>query len=488
MELDTAAGRLRGRTENGVTAFLGIPYAAPPVGAARFTAPGPVPRWSGVRDAVTPGPTVPQAKYQPPMDALIDNPEIPGDDCLNLNVWTPGGTGLPVMVWLHGGAFRNGSNAVPIYDGTAFARDGVVLVSINYRLGVTGFARLPDAPANRGLLDQIAALEWVRDNIAAFGGDPARVTVFGESAGAISIATLLAMPAARGLFRRAIVQSGSGGMAADPADAAKVTQILADRLGVAPTATALSSVDTVALIEAQSAISTEMTQNPDPGRWGPTVVGRGMGIAAFLPVIDGASLPSLPVEAMEAGTSADVDLMVGTNSEEFRLFVVPNGVAAAITPEVLPMLAARMGWKESVVDTYLVARPSMPAGDVAAAILTDMVFWAPAMRMLRASRTRTYAYEFTWRSEVPGLGACHAMEIPFVFDTLAVPSFRPLSGTDSPPQALADRMHAAWVAFARDGDPGWMPYTLETPAVMTFGHPGSAEVLDPRPTERALWE
>src|SRR4051795_10272712 len=200
--VQTQHGALRGRTANGIAAFKGVPYAAPPFGARRLAAPQPPARWDGVRDAAAFGPSAPHAGYAPPYDALLPDPVLPGKDCLNLNVWTPdpGAAGLPVMVWIHGGAFVNGSSAVPVYDGSAFARDGVVLVSVNYRLGVLGYGLFPDAPANRGLLAQIAALTWVRENIEAFGGDPARVTVFGESAGAISVGALLGAPRAAGLF------------------------------------------------------------------------------------------------------------------------------------------------------------------------------------------------------------------------------------------------------------------------------------------------
>ncbi|NEC02399.1 carboxylesterase family protein, partial [Streptomyces anulatus] len=209
----TVHGAVRGAVERGVAVFRGIPYAAPPVGARRFRVPGPPEPWTGVREAVAYGPTAPKRPYAPPLDRLLPDPAVPGDGCLNLNVWTPspgaGAAGLPVLVWIHGGSLTHGSSAVPVYDGSAFARDGVVLVSVNYRLGVEGFGVFPDAPANRGLLDQLAALEWVRDNIAAFGGDPDRVTVAGESAGAVSIAALLASPRSAGLLRRAVLQSGA---------------------------------------------------------------------------------------------------------------------------------------------------------------------------------------------------------------------------------------------------------------------------------------
>jgi para-nitrobenzyl esterase len=206
----TTAGRIRGCASQGVARFLGIPYAAAPFGPHRFRAPVPPTPWEEIRDAVVFGPTAPKGGYAPPLDELLPDPAVPGSDCLNLNVWAPSPlrTGLPVVVWIHGGSFRNGSSAVSVYDGHSFVRDDVVMVSVNYRLGVEGFAVFPDAPSNRGLLDVIAGLEWVRENIAAFGGDPGKVTVFGESAAAIAIGALLVSPRATGLFRRAIMQSG----------------------------------------------------------------------------------------------------------------------------------------------------------------------------------------------------------------------------------------------------------------------------------------
>ncbi len=237
-------GAIRGKAESGLTAFLGIPYAAPPFGANRMLPPQPVTAWEGERDATAFGPTVPKGDYPPQYARLFPEVVIPGEDCLNLNVWTPdpNGAGLPVLVWIHGGSFMNGSGSVADYNGAAFARHGVVCVTINYRLSAEGFLYLGDGVANLGLLDQLAALRWVQANIAAFGGDPARVTVAGESAGAMSVTTLLSMPLAEGLFAQAIAESGAAAHTITPDVARKVAGFLAEALNTAPEREALKAV------------------------------------------------------------------------------------------------------------------------------------------------------------------------------------------------------------------------------------------------------
>src|SRR3954452_15656565 len=242
-DVRVAQGVLRGTVDHAVPAYLGIPYAAPPFGEFRMRPPVPAAPWDGVRDATQYGPTVPKGEYPPQYQPFLPEPVIPGEDCLNLNVWTPDprAADLPVFVWIHGGSFMNGSGAVDAYRGSSFASDGVVCVTVNYRLQAEGFLHTPDGTSNVGLLDQIAALSWVQQNIAAFGGDPAKVTVGGESAGAMSVTTLLSMPQSRGLFRGAITQSGAAAHTMTPRTAEKVTRLLADELGVAPTRAAIAA-------------------------------------------------------------------------------------------------------------------------------------------------------------------------------------------------------------------------------------------------------
>lgn len=487
-----ASGKLRGRTVGGVSAFLGVPYAAAPVGSRSFAAPVRVEGWDGVRDAFELGPTAPQFQYTPPFDRLIYNPLIPGEDCLHVNVWTPdpGGSGLPVMVWIHGGAFRNGSNALPIYNGAAFARDGVVLVGLNYRVGAAGFAVVPDAPDNRGLLDQLAALEWVQANVAAFGGDPSRVTVFGESAGAMSVATLLSLPRARGLFSRAVVQSGSGSVVLADADGRLLTAALAEKLAVEPTARALCDVETSARIEAERALAIELRENPSAERWGPSIAAS-LGLMAFAPVLDDELIAERPVDAITAGAGGDCDLLLGTTTDEMGLFLVPTGVTATVTKEMLSGLVAARGLDPTIADVYAANRPGAPAGETLVSILTDMFFSVPTLRLAEGHARgggATFMYEFAWRTPVAELGcACHALELPFVFDTLAKRGAHELTGPNSP-QTLADGMHGAWVAFATHGDPGWRAFDSASRAVMSFNQPTSALLEDPRADERALWD
>jgi len=485
----TVSGAVRGSTSGAVWSFKGIPYAAPPFGVNRFRPPQPSARWEGVRDALGYGPTATRGPYPEPLDQYLPEPVIDGDDCLNLNVWTPdpGAAGLPVMVWIHGGAFANGSGAVAQYAGDRFARDGVVCVTINYRLGADGFLLLEDGPANLGLLDQIAALEWVRDNIAAFGGDPHNVTVFGESAGAMSVITLLAMPQSTGLVRRAIAQSGAGHHTISESTARLIASELAVRLGVAPRRDAMAAVPLDRLDAAQRALAIEIGSTPDPSRWGEVVVN----LMPFEPVVDGQSLPSRPVDAIRGGAARAVDLLVGSNRHESRLFLVPTGLMDLVDEPTLAFMAGLLGMDAGGVETYRAARPDATAGELLDAVTTDWMFRIPAVRVAEghvAGPGSTHMYEFAWPSALLDgrLGACHALEIGFVFDTLDADGGDALFGPDAP-RELATTMHRAWIDFATTGDPGWAAYDLTDRSTMTFDV-RSDVVRDPRAGERVLWD
>jgi carboxylesterase type B len=487
----TRQGEVRGNLADGVHTFKGIPYAAPPVGANRLRPPQPAEPWSGVRDARTYGPKPPRAAYPPPIDVLLPELVMSGEDCLNLNIWSAslGSAGRPVMVWISGGMFEyHGTGASPWYDGSRFARDGIVCVTINYRVGADGFLYLGEGNANRGLLDQVAALEWVRENIAAFGGDPGNVTIFGESAGAMSVGTLLSMPRAEGLFRRAIAQSGAAHQVISVAAAQRVGQRLAERLGVAATREAIAAVSVDRVLAAQAELRGELLAHPDPERWGAEVVAT---LLPWQPVVDGDIIPAHPIDRIAAGAGAGIDLMVGTNTDEHRLFLVVGGAIDQVTAEALTGAVAAYGLPvEATLAAYRAARRGASAGDLLAAIQTDWYWRIPAIRLADAhakGASATYMYEFAWRSpQFDGrLGACHALEIAFVFDMLGHGT-EPLWGPD-PPQHLADTMHAAWVAFAANGDCGWPRYDLSRRATMRFDMV-SEVVDDPRSAERELWE
>jgi carboxylesterase type B len=487
--VNTRPGKVRGSVADGVHTFKGIPYAAAPFGANRLRPPQPVAPWSGVRDALTYGPKAPQLPYPPPVDALIPELAIPGEDCLNLNIWSPdlGSAGQPVMVWIPGGAFEFGTGATAWYDGSRFARDGIVCVTINYRVGAEGFLYLGDGIANLGVLDQVAALAWVQENIAAFGGDPGNVTIFGESAGGMSVGTLLSMPRAEGLFRRAIAQSGAAHQVISAATAQRVGQYLAETLGVAATREAITAVPLDRLLQAQEKLKADLTAHPDPRRWGEVAVS----MMPWQPVIDGDIIPARPIDRIVAGAGAGIDLMVGTTTDEWRLFLVVTGEIDRVTAEALAGAVAAYGLPvETTLAAYRAAQQDASAGDLLAAIQTDWWCRLPAIRLADAhakSPSATYMYEFAWRSpQFNGrLGACHGLEIAFVFDTLGHGT-EPLLGTN-PPQQLADTMHAAWVAFATSGDSGWPQYDLSRRATTRFDI--TSEVVDdPRSAERALWE
>jgi para-nitrobenzyl esterase len=496
----TREGAVRGAVIDGVHIFKGIPYAAPPFAANHLRAPQPAEPWTGVRDALVDGAKPPQPPFPGTENAPAPWDRAPvGEDCLNLTIWTPdpGKVGLPVMVWITGGSFRAGSNAW--YDGSRFARDGIVCVAINYRSGPEGFLYLRDGTANRGLLDQIAAMEWVRQNIAAFGGDPDAVTLCGESAGAMSIGMLLAVPRAVGLFQRAILQSGAADRVVPANTARRIGERFAEKLGVAPTQAAMAAVPWDRLIAAHGALDADVTANPDPDFWGLSMAGAML----TQPVIDGDVIPSAPLERIRAGSAGGVDVIVGTNVDDWRMFLAFTGAIGQITDQMLsgpvkqygPQTFAAYGLPvERALAAYRAAYPAATPGELLAAIQTDWWCRIPALRLADAHAivtSRTHMYEFAWRSPVANgmFGACHALEIPFVFDTLDLGPGQMIGELlgDAPPQHLADTMHSAWVSFMTRGDPGWPRYDLKRRATMRFDSECTV-VDDPRAAERALWE
>ncbi|MFH8983643.1 carboxylesterase/lipase family protein [Streptomyces varsoviensis] len=483
-----------------VTAFKNIPYAAAPVGPLRFAAPAPAPSWDGTREADRFGPSAPQARLTE--DSGLDLTPVvgvsgaEGPDSLTVNVWTPdpATSGLPVMVFIHGGGFVSGSGASRAYDGTRFAQDGVVLVTLNYRLGAHGFTALPGAPANLGLRDQIAALTWVRENIGAFGGDPDRVTVFGESAGAISVCSLLAAPQACGLFRAAISQSGGASHALSPRQAAYVTEALAARLGVPATRQGFESLTDEQLAQGALQLRTLGLDLHIDGERDPLC-----GLSPFGPVLDGELLGTQPVEAVRAGAAAGVRLMAGTNADEANLYTTGPLAAAPDEDQLVRQVRGLHPEPEAVIAAYRSAGRADTPASVLSAVITDYVFAVPTRRLIEAHAEAghaeagqmdagqagarraeaghaaaeatetergggTWAYEFAWPSpQFDGrLGACHTLELPFVFDYRGDDLTGP-RGLLGPAATLRDpavadlftRVHGAWTRFATASDPGW---------------------------------
>jgi para-nitrobenzyl esterase len=403
-------------------------------------------------------------------------------DFLTANVWTPdvSASGLPVMVFIHGGAFLVGGKDAPVYDGAAFARSGVVLVTINYRMGLEGFVHIPGADTNLGLRDQIAALEWVQDNAAAFGGDPRNVTVFGESAGAMSIADLIASPLAEGLFRRAIVQSGHGAMVRPIPVAMRLTKILARALKVSPDLQGFASLsleDSLKGVEAVAQPTVRVNLRDESGRE-PT-----FGISKFLPVIGDEVLPERPLEAVKNGAGANVDLLIGANREEMNLYFVPTGVRRKLNAFLAWFMLSRTqrgAW--ALLRAYGLGRRGVSAGHAFADALTDLVFRWSGRRYAEEHWGRSYVYEFDWRSPACDgeLGACHGLELPFVFNTLAAATGPQGLVGPNPPQDLADRMQKIWTDFARDGTVPWPEYRREDRQVYALETGSSApEAIPP---------
>lgn len=462
----TTAGTVCGQSAHGVRRFLGIPYAAAPVGALRFAPPQPATAWDGVLDATAPGPNAPQrVKPFPRLDIapLIGTGWNPGDDYLSLNVWTPDDdrTGRPVMVWIHGGGFVLGSKDAPVQDCSSFARDGIVCFAINYRMGVEGFLPIPGVPTNLGLRDMIAALGWIHANARGFGGDPTNLTVFGESAGAMAIADLMASPLAKGLFNRAIVQSGHGGMTRDITVARRLVDKLASLLKITPDRAGFASVAPEDCFDAMEKISSPTARIDLRDADGREPV---FGISRFAPVHGDDVLPQPPLEAMKRGVGAEIDLLIGGNAEEMNLYLVPTGVRAKIWGWLATYLLGKsMPGARRALKAYGLGKGKKP-GEALCDAMNDLVFRWPARRFAEEHKGRTHMYEFDWRSPAfdGELGACHGVELPFIFDTLATATGPEGLAGEAPPQALADRLHRIWVDFAFDGSLPWDPFDRET--------------------------
>ena len=435
----TRTGRLRGTYTDGMHAFRGIPYARPPVGRLRFAAPVPPEPWDGIRDATEFGPPPPQ-----PMRVTTS------DEWLTVNVWSPdvGASGLPVMVWLYGGRFTTGASDESGCDGGRLAAGGVVVVSLNYRVAGEGFMLIDGAVPNRGLLDQVAALQWVRDNIAGFGGDPSNVTVFGESAGAASVAMLMVMPAAAGLFQRGIAESVPAFLfGADLA--ADVAAVVAGKLGRRTTASDLAGVAPQTLADATAGIGYQ-------DRWGYALAVRR---SQFGPVIDGEILPDSPFRALAAGAGRGVDLLIGHNRDEYRFVVHENGGPDSITAEQAETALNSLPPIPDGAHAYRAAHPRAGHAELYELVCSDFVYRMPTLHIAQAHAAcggTTYLYEFCF--DASPIGAAHTTEIPLVFGTLDSPVGSALYGSAPTAEAVSREMRAAWRSFATNGNPGWATY------------------------------
>ncbi len=468
----TKTGELRGTVENGIAVFRAVPYAAPSTGELRFAPPRPVPPWQGVRDATQEGPIAPQGRSR--LAHVMGDFEHPqSEDCLTLNIWTPGADSAkrPVLVWIHGGAFSSGAGSLAWYSGEQFAASGdVVTVSINYRLGALGFLYLPEVSAgNLGLLDQIAALRFIRDNIAAFGGDPDNVTVIGQSAGAASIAILMTMPQADGLFRRAILQSAPfGRISRTRDDAYRIGRRFIEVLGLKPDqAPKLKSVPVPDLIAAQGELARLEKKFANA-------------LAPFWPVIDGEILRGDIAPALKTGAGAAIDTMIGTTREEMAAFYcIDDEIAKADQPAIDGVFASVFGTgHKRYADEFRRIRASNTNAALLGDLMTDTMFRIGSLHMAewRADQGKhAYVYQFDWQSPA-GFESCHCLEIPFVFGNFSAWKNSPMLKGAKPAEmrGLADAMHPAWIAFAKTGKPDhphlpeWPVYRREDRMTMRF--------------------
>jgi para-nitrobenzyl esterase len=460
----TEAGKVRGELSKGIAVFKNIPYAAPPVGNLRFAAPVKPTSWNDTRDAIKSGPTTPYPK--PNKGEINDEAVYPGwvkgDDYLTTNVWTPdvNGSPLPVMVFVYGGAFVLGASDVALFDGTNFAKKGVVMVSFNYRLGIEGFLKINGVPTNIGIRDQIAALKWVQDNIAAFGGDPGNVTIFGESAGAIAVAVLLTSPATKGLFKRAIMQSGSGQAVLSGEQADRIANQYAKTLRIKNTRDAYIKFTPEELLASQPKVTPKMVKLetddfPDPSG----------GIALFFPFIDGDIVAGMPLINARNGVASGYDLLIGYNTDEMNTFLRPTGLLKKIKSNFVLNLAVKKVHPapSALIAVFKKAYPEKNFGELFSAILTSYQAQVPSIRFANAHSLsgKTYMYEFAWSSSVANgaYGAYHGLELPFVFNNLEIVTGQgEMLGTDGGPPELGDKMQDAWVQFAKTGSPGWDAY------------------------------
>jgi len=468
--VQTSNGSVRGYLEPGLSVFKGLRYGAAPVGAQRFKPPQRPEAWSEMAEAVSYGAPAIQSGLAPgerrssPGDPPAPDEPASSEDCLFLNVWTPDldAKARPVMVWLHGGGFANGSGGAAMYDGGALARKGdVVTVTVNHRLNVFGYLHLAEAfgpdyaqSGVAGMLDIVQALEWVRDNIAGFGGDPSDVTIFGESGGGWKVSLLMAMPGAQGLFHKAVIQSGPGLKGARPADSAKTAKALLTELGIS-SPEELAALPTATISQASVRIPGDMMR-------------------LYTPVVDGVALPRDPFDPDAPAISAQVPVLIGTNKDEATLFLLADPKFGNYDEETLQrrVQAAAGAKAEPLLAALRSAYPDYSPSHLASAAQTATGMWLGSITLAERKAAQgaapVFMYQLTWETPVAkGRLRCpHALEIPLVFDN--VEKARNFVGRGDEPQVLADQMSEAWLNFARTGDPGWPAYDATRRATMVF--------------------
>jgi para-nitrobenzyl esterase len=496
---ETAYGKVRGTAVEDIKIFKGIPYGGPTSGKNRFMPPTKPAPWTGVRDALTYGPSAPQTNPGArPSQGSTSGQGLgkEDEDCLVLNVFTPAvdaGRKRPVMVWLHGGGFSTGSGSSPIYDGTNLARRGdIVVVSINHRLNVFGYTYLGDIAGREfalsgsaGMLDIVAALEWVGDNIAMFGGDPNMVTIFGESGGGRKVATVMAMPGAKGLFHRAVIESGAVLRLPTRDDATKETEMLLAEVGLTPKqARDLQTVPIEQLLRGYHAAASKFTSSIP-------------GTLAHSPTIDGTAVPGHPFDPKAPAVSADIPLLIGYNRTEETLFHRGNEILDLDEAGLRQRVRARIGGEpDRVVEVYRKAHPDASPWDLYMLIGTDhprgTYTRELASRKAALGRAQAYLYRFDWETPVaPHLKTPHAIEIPFVFDNIS--KSKASTGDAPDTHALAAKVSAAWMAFAKTGNPKtpqlpqWPAYSAASRDTMVLNHV-SRVVKDPDREQRLIME
>lgn len=483
--VESLYGKLRGQREGPVTVWKGIPYAKPPIGDLRFRAPQPPDPWINVRDALLFGPSAIQASNGI-MEFLGNQTDNTSEDCLYLNVWSPSADGRrrPVMVWIHGGAFAAGTGSAQLYDGHSFAVEGdVVVVTFNYRLGALGFLHLGGiggndftGSCNCGILDQIAALQWVQDNIEKFGGDPERVTVFGESAGAMSIGVLMAVPKAKGLFHQAILQSGAAANVLSSTIAEKVSSRLLAALKIGH-----GEVDKIRQIPAQQLADTAAL----------------LPAMSLVPVVEGHLLPIHPEQALAEGAAKEIPILMGTNKDEYRLFsFFDPRWKRGDQEEISSIFEHAFGLNWVGISQYLLNGEELNQ-DIYDKLMTMSLFTFPALKLAEIQVKQgapIWMYRFDW--ETPAfegeLKACHSLELPFVWNTISKPGIERMTGSSEERKKLAEEIHHSWIRFARSGNPNtpklpeWRAYKLENRPVMIFNRE-NVLVHDPNSGERKNW-